>query len=463
MTKYLVNKFAAIAALFAIALTSCTNTNALFGNEMVPPSQQMKTAIDSSIRPLSYIIKLDSVRTSGVSSIMPVGSYIDPLVGRTTIGLVADYLPSGFPESEREFLFGKSPEVDSMKIKLNFTSSVGDTLPALKIQVYEIENFMFDSDSIYFSNFPIEKYIKKQPFLTFEQVGDGNYEQKLPKEFYDRFLLNEYSDKHPYFSDTAFHKLFGGFYIKTEPVTMAPGQIVHFSLLASGMTLYYRNINKEGKKDTLEQVYFFQSSITTVPTTSFAVVENDYSYADAAQGGLKIEQINDTINPSQFGFMQGYAGLGTRITIPKEQIQVIKDKAKNLGYSYVAIHHAELQIALPEQNYENYNKSFPHSGLYYDAEKLDFLADYDPFRESMDQTFISILGGKLNRSNGYYGMNITSYVQRLFTGQETRYSTQMLPQWSNLINNNALLRSRVFGSESQEKPPILILTYTMLK
>ncbi|MEG0033859.1 MAG: hypothetical protein RR689_06090, partial [Mucinivorans sp.] len=78
MKKYFLASL--LATMFFIG---CTAVDGTFGSDMVPPSQQMKTKIDSNMKVTTYQISMDSmVSTTG----RLVGSMIDPLVGRTTVG-----------------------------------------------------------------------------------------------------------------------------------------------------------------------------------------------------------------------------------------------------------------------------------------------------------------------------------------------------------------------------------------
>ncbi|MEG3047946.1 MAG: hypothetical protein RR872_04860, partial [Mucinivorans sp.] len=68
--------------------------------------------------------------------------------------------------------------------------------------------------------------------------------------------------------------------------------------------------------------------------------------------------------------------------------------------------------------------------------------------------------GILLRSVGYYSQNITSFMQRLFTGAETNPELNLLPP----ISQDLLpLRTVVGGSASVDRAPEIILTYTLIK
>ncbi len=439
-------------------LTACTDKNEMFGNDMIPPSQQMGSAIDSTVSVQTYVATCDSLDTNISGFYQPfMGSYIDPIVGRTDIAVFTNYSPNGF---EHSHYFGENPVIDSMRYAIAFSGAMGDTAQTVTVDVYEVkEGIQFYQDSAYFSNFDMTPYISAQPLFSFEQKGAGTAYGKLPKEFAERMLDNTQDQTNVYYNDTAFHRKFPGFYFKfRQPVTSGEGQMLQLDLSQSAMFLFYHNTGPE-KPDTLQQRFWFFGDYT-YDYVSFSTIGHDYTFADPSKGGVTPAEIGDTVQASEYVYVQGLAGLMGLLEIDREALDRLKRKTEEAGYSHIALHRAELQVTLVDSGMEQYDRSFSSLGIYYNMLAYDFLAEYNPVMDAVTNSgYSSWLGGALNRSRGVYTFDITSYVQRLLTGKENRYTTQLLPAYT---FRNHFFRSWIYGTASAY-PPRLVLTYTMIK
>lgn len=460
MTNSLKNSLLPLLALAIWGLSSCTGRDDLFGNDLVPPSQQMGSSIDSTVSVYTYISKLDSIETSILDYYQPfMGSYIDPVVGRIDAQVFTNYSPYGF-EHEIEFnYFGENPVIDSLRYAFTFTGAVGDTTQEVTIDVYEVKDYAFKRDSAYFSNFDMSPYIGSEPLVSFTQKGPGTTTGRMPQELAERLLDNTHSKDNIYYVDTAFHQKFPGLYLKfRQPATSGEGKLLQLDLSQSVMFLCYHNTGPN-KPDTLEQRLLFYGEYTTYDYISFSTIQHDYTYADPGQGGIQVSEIGQTTIPTQYMYVQGLAGLMGTLRIDEEHIARLQQRVLDLGYSHIALHRAELQTTLVDADAEQYDKSFPALGIYFDILDYEFLPEYNPILAGMGGGYTPTLGGKLNRSRGTYAFDITSYVQRLITGKETRYTTQLLPSYD--LRNHSF-RSWIYGTASPY-PPRLVLTYTMIK
>lgn len=436
---------------------SCTNRDSLFGNELIPPHQQMGSAIDSTVRMETYIDRYDSVETNVAGYYTPFfGTYLDPLVGRTTIQMFSNYAPNGF---QHDHYFGTDPVIDSMTYALYFNGALGDTTKTMTIDVYEVKGNDFYVDSSYFSNFDMSPYVADPPLFSFDHKGVGYVYGKFPIEFARKLLDNRQDKTNIYYSDTAFHRVFNGFFFKLRDQQPAgEGQMLQMDLSLSTMNLFYHN-NNTPKKDTTTQKFWFYGDYTFF-NTNFTMVQHDFTAADPSKGGVVAATVGDTVVQSEYVYIQGLAGLMGLLKVDKESLEQLKDKAKSLGYSHVALHKAELRVTMAEPGWEQYDKSFNALGMYHSMLNRKFLSEYNPILDGVTGSgYQSTLGGKLNRSLGTYSFDITSHVQKLLTGSESRYMTELLPAYG---SRNDMLRSWVYGSASPY-PPLLVLTYTMVK
>lgn len=459
MTNCLKNSLSLLfGSFFSLLLViSCTSRDDGFGNNMIPPSQQMNSKIDSTVSVYTYITRMDSLETSVSGYYKPfMGSYIDPIVGRTDVQVFSNFSPDGFKHSH---YFGENPVIDSMRYAIAFAGAVGDTALEVTVDVFEVQGYQFIQDSAYFSNFDMSPYIGSTPLFSFQQKGTGLATGKLPQEFAQRMLDNTQSKDNIYYSDTAFHKKFPGLYFKLrQPTTSGEGLMLQFDLSQSAMFLFYHNTGPDGP-DTLQQKMWFFGDLT-YDYIGFSTIQHDYTLADPAKGGVQTAQIGDTIHPSEYLYVQGLAGLMGALKVDEDHIARLKQKVQDLGYSHIALHRAELKVTMVDSGVEQYDKSFNSLGIYYNMLKYEFLSEYNPVLEAISGSgYQSTLGGTLNRSKGVYTFDVTSHVQKLITGKETRYTTELLPAYT---LRNDFSRTWIYGSASPY-PPLLVLTYTMIK
>lgn len=488
MMRYLQNKFRTFFGVFVVFVgfvvfgaSGCSKVDNQFGNDLIPPSQAMGTRIDSSFLVSTSLFKLDSVLTSNVSSIVALGSYIDPLVGRTSSQVFANFTPGKFISKKKKPTdFGRDAVADSIFLNLEFSGLRGDSTAEMQIDVFRVVGHDFSRDSSYYSNFDMTPYLggaEAVPLISFKYSGGvGSTQQALPMEFARELMeIGDDAVGRPYSNNDVFRKKFKGFYFRTTVAERGvPSKLMNVNLAGSFVRLYYHNFNTPDG-DTTAMKYYFKSDAEGAATdnnVSFEMVKHDYGYADPAVGGVNLADIGSG-QPVAICFTQGMAGLGTYVQMPKDQVVSLLSQVREQGYSTVALHKAELIFDIIEQSAINYDKSCTRLGLYYDFAKSSFIPDYDPIAE--EQKVTNNFGGSLNRSLGVYRMDITSYFQRYITsvasevsgaaGGEVTDRLQLLPYYA---GNLIVSRSQMYGSAAGEgaargRAPRMVLVYTMIK
>jgi len=436
---------------------SCTDTDPFFGNGLIPPGQLMATRVDSSLQVTTHIFKLDSIPTSNISTYqVSLGSIGNKYTGRTTVNLFTNYAPYGFLDTTN--YFGKNPVIDSMRFGFSFTEFGGDTTMPVTIDVYEVLGKNFFIDSTYYSNFDMSPYLGATPLATFDIQRPEVVTGKLSLEFAEKHLINIQNGSNPYNKDLEFHKIFNGLYFKVRPVVGREGLLLLADLSQSNMTLFYHNEDYD-KDTTLTHRMVFVGD-RELFNTHFQTVEFDYSYADPSIGGVSPSQVGDMLIPSEYSYTMGFGGLGTAVTLPIDQIRELQQSARAQGYANIGLHKVELLFDVPEQSTDLFNNIFQRLGLYYNLLGREFLAEYNPILEQITGSgYTSTIDGNLNRAQGKYRLDITSYTQRLLRGSTTKMELQLLPEYQ---SNNLVGYSWTYGSASAN-PPKMIVTYTMLK
>lgn len=457
-----------VALVLLCSGVSCTNSDELFGNDLIPPDQNMGSAIDSSILVRTYIDSVGSIDTHIWGYYTPfIGSYVDPLVGRTDAQVFVNFSPIGFDHSH---YFGENPVIDSIRYTINFSDVIGDTTTSMSvwIDVYEVKGYVFKQDSSYFNTFDMSPYIGDEPLFSFEQKGVGYTYGKIDNEEFQKRLLDNSQDKdNIYYDDTVFHESFPGLYFKCRTKnTVDEGHMLKLDLSNSAMYIFYRNTGPN-KPDTvaynsLDQKMFFYGD-DTYDYISFMTIQHDYSLANELEGGVMEAEIGSRDKPSEYMYVQGLAGLMGKLELDSLSLDSLKREVQLKGYSHIALNRAELQVKMADAGIEQYNKSFPELGLYHNMLEYDFLSEYNSVMDGGATGYVSTMGGKLNRSLGVYKFDVTSYVQQLLRGKETRYETELQTAWNaSRDDRNNFSRSWVYGTDSSY-PPKLILTYTMIK
>lgn len=460
----------AIASISIVA-SSCTDFSNTFGNNLIPPDQDMDTRIDSSLYLRTSLFKVDSVATTNVSTVVSIGSYIDPQVGRVSSQSFSNYVPYSFFVKNKTSIkdFGTDPVCDSIVMSLEVIGAKGDTVNYFDYEVYRVRNFRANPDTAYYTNFDMSPYLDATPMASFSSKGlFDTLRFSLPMDYARELVALSQEDKKYYDEDTLFHSRFNGLYIKSKSdadQTQA-GNIINIDYTGCDIKLYYHNKNAESP-DTGYMQYKFRtvSNQETKYNTSFETVQHDYSFSDLSIGGVDPALIGVEDANTEYCYAQGMAGVGTWVHIDMESVARLKRYVVDtMGYKTIGIHRAELRFKMVENNWENYNKSYTKVGLYYNFVDAKFMPDYSPQIDDNEGVQGGYFGGRLNRSLGYYSMDISSYMQRLINDNEGKVPTkvQMLPYYG---GNLLIQRSQMYGSAVQDPKhrPQLILTYTMLK
>lgn len=468
-------KYSLISIIGLLTMVGCTASSNFFGNEMLPPGQEMVTSIDSTVKLKTYIVQLDSCVSVVDDGAGVVGANLDPYVGGSNIGFLCNFMPAKFPAANKDTLFGKNAYADSMFLNIKFASGAdeSDKYKKIKLSVYQIENFMMNRDSMYFSNFnPKPYYNASKPVAEVYTNGIDSLHIPLPKWFYDQFINKEDNTpgpKNPYQSyeyDTLFYKKFKGLYFKAEREN-GEGLITLIDLLSTEMQLCYRNSTRT---DSMKHAYYFYKGKGTPYSVVFLTASHDYSLSNQALGGVNPAMINDTTKAAALTYVQGLGGLATRVVLDMNSIEQFKANAlakaeregKGTGYKNFAIHRAELRW-YTEKNPDLYTFSFRKLGLYWWTGKgTRYIPDYDPILDAQLGRE-SQFDGALSRSRGFYVQNITSLIQKLVNEKENLNVFNLAPSAEDY---KLPTRSIIGGSESEStiyKKPLMIITYTLLK
>lgn len=341
----------------------------------------------------------DTLNTTNMSN-QQLGELRDPVFGKTTASVYAQFLQSGSTP-----YFGNEPILDSVVLTLQTAGYYGDTTAALKFEVYELnENLATDNKYYNYSttghyadnllNTPGATYQIRPntPLNINDEILSPHLRIRLRPDFGQR-LIQESGD---WITDEDILEDFKGLYI-TVTSNHPTGCIFACNMTSalSGLTIYYHNTAGEGYS------YTFRPSESGVSYNNY----NHHDYADANQDLKRQIIAHDTANISRL-YLQSMGGVRTRIGFPgiRERFSAFNNK--------VVINRAELVISNCNPSEAVFTQP---SGLSIQAVMKDGSLYYIPDDDMLSPD--GYFGGNYNASKGEYRIRITQYLQQLILNQ----------------------------------------------
>ena len=401
----------------------CTDpTDAGIG--IIPEDALIKLESFDTIAIEAYTYKDDSVLSSKTASGI-LGSYIDPVFGKTKSGFVMQISPGAITG------FGDNPVADSMKLFLRYIADTtaplyGNMNTEMIFKVSEVKNDLSIDSSYYTFYRPEWLDLGEVLAETTYFPEDGRNDTvvlavDLNTSFGQRIMDNydEWNDvADP--RDTSFYNYFKGMYIESNNIGY-DGSLSIFNLLDSETkaVLYYHN-----DEDTLELSFL-------VPSLSvrFNMIEHLYDAPGFLPDLDNPESVEDSVV-----YIQGLGGLKARLKIPG------LDSLKKSGLW--GVNKAELILYSENSSLSQEDDFSAPSQLKILAIKPDgsteVLVDY------LGET--SYLG--VNYENGNYLFDITYYVQQILSGAVENDGFYILS------NSNFVDPSRVVITGTKHQNPL---------
>lgn len=449
------------AAAFAAVLFApgCTEVDDTLGANFIPDNQEMKIGTRTLGEALSDAQALYETRLyrtdSIVSSNLTVGYFgtmVNDTFGLRTTGFMTEFL--SYYTIDEEF-FGYRPIFDSAQLLVTISDYTGDTLTPLRFNVYEVVTSCLDapeqSDSTFYLNFDVMPYVDPEPLFTFtfpdgQTTGPSTTAITMQptekgRDFVKRLMLDkegwEYKEDYTlYDDDTLWLETFKGLYIVPAEDAAAKGGLYAADLTGSGLAIYGRNRVESDPtliQDTLSLVYYFYDSSGHL-TQSINTVRRDYTKATASIriDPSQIEESNEERATNSMVFVEGMGGVATEVTFTQaffdELKRLLTDEEAQTGthYTSLGINQAVLRIYFEDGSYEwdqitnidrlaeQMDASLPRLGLYVSYKNLTGIPDYYYTYENAYSTELPY-GGYINRSQGCYVLNISGYIQALWT------------------------------------------------
>ena len=435
----------AVLLLCAALVSGCGKPENDLGLDILDPADALGTEEVDTSSLITFTALEPPIRTSQLSR-NALGSYRDADFGRVTASIVTQVRLSsnnvGASADNRALV------PDSLVLSLVFdaNSYAYGNLDPQRLRVFELGDNIY-LDTLYQTNDvppvaqvndlvePTRGEFIPDPFHALHIGGDTLKPQlriPLKGELAER-LMNAWGTA-DLVDNTAFLQFFKGLWITPENGNgeIYRNGIWYFDLLDAGskLTLYYRN-TAPGQEDTLSYDFVINTSCSR-----YTHCEHDF---DAAFNSTLPDELADSTIGQQVVFAQGFSGTRAEVRLP--------NLADYITAGRDALAKAELVVPIADAFYPYYQ---PPTQLFVFRKGDEGQDLFLP-----DQLNNSV-GGIYDPENREYRVNITRWVQGVFTGEYANTGLSLVPAANGVSANRVVLG----GAEHPVHPMHLLLTFT---
>lgn len=383
--------------LVLASATSCTKESDVIGLELQPESEILNAFITDTSTLITFPLLEDSIRTDHRVMLLNnlVGSYTDPVFGRTTAGFY-----SQFRLTSSNVDFGTSPQLDSIVLSLAYSGYYGDTTTTQTISVYKMTETIHADSNYYSTNeFAIDNTmvgtLTFQPRPNTAVLVDTATSAPQIRITLDPAFGNEILNAGAgnLTSNDTWLQFLPGLFIKSGDVFLN-GAILYINYASSQtkLAIYYN--------DSLQ--YNFEISASAARVNKY---DHDYSispipFSDTAQGSIT-------------SYVQSMGGVKTKIDLPYLN--------KLIEQGPIAVNKAELIIKVADNTTDIYS---PHDRFVLFGS--DSIGKNFVLPDQIASVTSSFFGGEYNASAKEYVFNIPRYVQQIINGTRENYGLFLL-------------------------------------
>ncbi len=397
--------FSAGALFLLFGFSACNEFNEL-GLELLPGSDLINVKNVTIKENINAFANLESGIVTSESNSNLLGSFIDPVFGKTNSSFAAQFRLTTYPD------YGTNAVLDSAFLFLYYTNIYGDTLDQQTVKVYELEASL-DADAEYTQDVDLKSMastkvigeLSYNPTVELDSIyGDTIFQlMKIPIDF----SLGEkllYADSLDQVSNDVFLQFFKGLYVECDPINSGTGNLITVNTAAtstfigSKLVLYYDNDeNWEEDDDTgdlVQQDTLWNSYDITEFSARVSSITHDYT------GTPFVDDLDNEIEQDEYIYIQPTGGLKSNIWI--SGLDSWRDSTN------VSINKAELifHVDTIASDLETYQP--PNSLL------LTYVNQDGDERLPIDYYFSpSFYNGTLDTTDYTYRFNITQHVQQM--------------------------------------------------
>lgn len=471
-----------IIALFVslTAATSCTQVDDTLGSGLIPDGQRTKTGVDTIGLGAGEAVKAYYSFTDTINShnqtLSAIGRSNSDIFGKTAAATLVQYLPTLIRTDTTAMGFGYGAAVDSVRLLIAMNYMSGDKEVEQTFNIFALKDTL-RTDTTYYVNFPYEEYIGPEPVFTFTYKGESPNadperiktdvtpagEELLEELLSDASLYDRTKEAVP-----LFRKRFPGLVIAPADGSPDNGALYYSNLPYTVLELYFHNytdaslttIKDKGVRQTFS---FDDTTINDTIPRSHSVISVRHDYTGTIMDGVKEGPIEAAI-----GYVQGVAGVTTTLEFPDAFFDAI-DALKEDPSDDLMIHQAMMYVYLEDDSVEAMDNSHLRLGSYMKYSTLTPIADYHYMQESSTSAVPLAYDGRLNRTYGYYAMDITSYLHQAWKKESVERKFTLAPLAYPYVPNDALTYKETAltisdTAEGKNNKQIRVkLTYTLIK
>ncbi len=442
--------FLGLLTFCALGLFSCKKDTNL-GITTQPGADLLNVKASDTTTMIAWTRKEDSLPTTGPLTQYALGSYWDPVFGKSNASIYAQFLIHA-SDINLNFCTSGNPALvtcDSIVMTLSYLSTLyGDSTTPQTLRVYQMQSLLTNIGKTYLSDTTISiapvpvgvKTFYPTPRTASILLGHrvGTHVRIPIDKTLGQMILNQ-SNQYTLQNNTNFLNMFKGFYIRAEAPLTAPGKgaILYLPMTdtLTHLTLYYKNGNLPGLTgDSLN--YSFEVNAWS---TIFPHFEHDYSGADPklqselAAAKNATQPIYPTWYPSvhppseDLLFVSSLSGTKVKIDFP-----YIMNWIKN---GPISVNRAELTLKIIA-NLPGANPTYAPVGqlalvnidsLGHETTMVDYLEGTDYF------------GGVLDATNNQYVFHIDRYIQQVLLGKQRNTGLYLVSTSSSSEANRVIL------------------------
>jgi hypothetical protein len=433
---------------FVVLFSSCKKerfNNNNTGKELLSEEDLLNLSlIDSSTINTKSILS-DSLRTDEVSTTVLLGSYVDPVFGKTSAEIFTQVRLSGPVNFTPKSGNLGDIQIDSFYLQLPLVKHYGN-LTSQTFEVYKMtesidiaeEYYSNESKSINATNYVATGFENITPNTTANVVIDGETKVPMLRIRLDNALaqeiINETGNSTLAGNDgsTGFVNWFKGLKIKVNNASQAvdEGAILTINIQSAEAKLVLDYLDTSEDPDKQKQRFQFNLGSQVAYFNRF---EHDYTST-----AIQTQLSDPSLGNNQY-YLQTMAGLLTEIDFPY---------LKNLSsIKNIVVNKAELILPV---EYDAASVYTPTGSL--------FVLAYSNENEKifLPDQFIGNIGGQFNTSTKNYIFNITAFVNRVISG-ELENSTLLLNPVGGSVTASRVVG---LGKNSTTQKPILKLYYS---
>lgn len=304
---------ALFTALIAIGSISCNETLDKLGFSIQPEGDRLSMGVDT-LELEAKTVQVDSIFSRTTYPIL--GEYTDPVFGK----IKADYAGEFYFSEAAGFKDGAV--IDSVRLKVSYTSIIGDSLAPMGLSVYEVvKPLERDRDYVHYnpeayadmsSPLGTTVFSGKNATYTTETYTSGTVSQQvtiyeinvpMPKSLGERFLTEYQKPGHGKLADSdTFKDFFPGVYITT---TFGSSTILNVNL--TSFHVHYHYLDKGGSSEKTDTTRTDQMQLNITPeVTQMNYVQNKNDQMLAPN--------------TEHTFVKSPAGVNTEVTFPFSKI-----------------------------------------------------------------------------------------------------------------------------------------------